>query len=324
VKRVDGPSAGAIATDLSAPDQALFDLLRALKARGYAFVTPTPATHARVVARPDRRAARDLRDVFGWSLPFEPGVIGEELVQLLERGGVLERRDGRMVSALRVSSLDGLLLLHSAFPTEGEDAVFFGPDTYRFAAFIERELPALRPGATVVDIGAGSGAGALTAGRLRPGLRLVATDVNPNALRLARVNAAAAGLAVETLETDGLREAPGRIDVALANPPYMMDEQTRAYRDGGGLNGGELSLRLAREAAERLAPGGRLLLYTGAAIVAGEDRLRAALERAMAEAGCDLAYLEIDPDVFGEELERPRYAEVERIAVVGAVAVKRR
>jgi hypothetical protein len=34
-------------------------------------------------------------------------------------------------------------------------------------------------------------------------------------------------------------------------------------------------------------------------------------------------YEEIDPDVFGEELERPAYAHVDRIAAVGLTVIKR-
>ena len=111
--------------------------------------------------------------------------------------------------------------------------------------------------------------------------------------------------------------------VAILNPPYIADSAGRAYRDGGAMRGGELGLRLASEAAARLVPGGRVILYTGSAIVNGEDPFRTALEQAMAAAGCDLAYRELDPDVFGEELDEPAYAGVERIAAVGAVAVKR-
>ena len=44
----------------------------------------------------------------------------------------------------------------------------------------------------------------------------------------------------------------------------------------------------------------------------------------LAEAsGCDLRYREIDPDVFGEELETPAYADVDRIALVAAVMDRR-
>ena len=85
--------------------------------------------------------------------------------------------------------------------------------------------------------------------------------------------------------------------------------------------GAEVSLAWARAAAERLTRNGEFLLYTGSAIVDGEDRLKAVLHETLR--GFEVSYRELDPDVFGEELEREDYAGVERIAAVGVVAVKR-
>ena len=202
--------------------------------------------------------------------------------------------------------------------------MFFGPDSYRFADFLAHELPNCpAPPEVIADICTGSGVGAMVAGSRCPRARLVATDVNARALRFAAINFAHAGRTVELAECSGLACVPGPIDVAILNPPYIADSAGRAYRDGGAMRGGELGLRLASEAAARLVPGGRVILYTGSAIVNGEDPFRTALEQAMAAAGCDLAYRELDPDVFGEELDEPAYAGVERIAAVGAVAVKR-
>jgi hypothetical protein len=62
-----------------------------------------------------------------------------------------------------------------------------------------------------------------------------------------------------------------------------------------------------------------VLLYTGVAIVDGRDELREALADQLPALGCTLRYRELDPDVFGEELVKPAYAEVERIAAIGAV-----
>jgi hypothetical protein len=89
------------------------------------------------------------------------------------------------------------------------------------------------------------------------------------------------------------------------------------------MHGAALSLDWSLASARRLEPGGRMLLYTGVAIVDGRDALRERLERKLPELGCSLRYREIDPDVFGEDLVKPAYAEVERIAVVGAVIEKR-
>jgi len=303
-------------------DAALLDVLAALKARGYSFVTPTPATHARVVKRPGRRQARSLTDILGWSLPFDDDAIEPELLALLRAADAVERRDGKLRARYRVSSLHGHLFLHSAYPTEAEDSVFFGPDSYRFADFIRAELGDCE-GARIVDIGTGAGVGGIVAADACPQARVVMTDINPKALRLARINARFAGIDAELIETDGLSDVADPIDVAIANPPYIIDPKGRTYRDGGDMHGGRLSLDMAREAAARLTTGGRLILYTGSAIVNGRDELHEALEAAMREAGCTLHYRELDPDVFGEELERPEYGDVDRIAVVGAVATKK-
>jgi methylase of polypeptide subunit release factors len=307
----------------TAEEAALLALLGGLEARGYAFVTPTPATHARVIARPDRRTAKNVADVFGWSLPFRDGALDDDLLGLAEAAEILEAADGGMRrSRLRVSSLQGKLFLHSAFPTDDRDAVFFGPDSYRFADLIAAELADCPTATRIVDIGTGSGVGGIVAAGSCPAARVTMTDINASALRLAGINAAHNRVKAEFNLSDKLDAVSGEIDVALANPPYIIDAEERDYRNGGGLHGGQASLDMAVASAERLAPGGRLILYTGSAIVRGEDGLRTALAAAMTARNCTLRYREIDPDVFGEELEGPLYADVDRLAVVAAVATK--
>jgi hypothetical protein len=306
-----------------AQDEALAALLSALAARGYVFVTPTPATHARIVARPGRQRAATLTDVFGWSLPFEAGVLDDEVDRLARSAGIIvPAADGLERSTLRVSSLHGGLFLHSAFPTTERDAVFLGPDSYRFADLIVAELGDCPAGTRIVDIGTGAGVGGIVAGLHCPGAVVTLTDINPAALRLAAINAAHNGVQLSCLISDKLAGVDRGIDVVLANPPYIIDPDGRDYRDGGDLHGGQLSLDMAIAAADRLAPGGRLILYTGSAIIAGADPFRDALAAALTSRGCRLRYREIDPDVFGEELDEPAYADVDRIALVAAIAVK--
>lgn len=300
-----------------AADRALLDLLGLLDARGYGHVTPTPATHARVVARPGRARARDVNDVFGWSLPFDRELLDPELLHAADRAGAI--RGGR--STVRVSRLHGRLFLHSAYPTTDEHSVFLGPDSYRFADLVLHELRGFCP-ARVADIGAGAGVGGLVAAEACPDARITLTDINPDALRFARINAAHAGVDVETVECAGLAGVEGPIDAALANPPYIVDPAGREYRDGGDLFGGRLSLDMAKEALNRVEPGGRVILYTGSAVVRGRDVLRDALVDLTGRAGASLRYRELDPDVFGEELDSPAYAQVDRIAVVAAVIAK--
>jgi len=302
----------------TAADSALLDLLERLEAAGYDFVTPTPATQARVLARRRPAGPLDLRDILGWSRPFARADAPAWLPDVLQAGGALVHEAAGLKSAIRVSRLQGDLLIHSAYPTDAKDAVFLGPDSYRFADFVTRELAATETG-TILDLGGGCGAGALAAAAAAPGARLLLTDVNALALRYARINAAHAGVALLTLETDGLEGVEGPLSTVIANPPYMADSR-QTYRDGGEMHGGGLSVRWAKAALDRLAPGGRLLLYTGSAIVeGGRDEVRAALAALAAERGAGFRYAELDPDVFGEELEKPAYADVERIAAVGCV-----
>ena len=61
------------------------------------------------------------------------------------------------------------------------------------------------------------------------------------------------------------------------------------------------------------------MLYTGAAIVDGTDPLLDALRQELDGSGHRWTYRELDPDVFGEELDEPAYADVDRIAAVALV-----
>jgi len=292
----------------------LASLGRALRERGYAFVTPTPETHRRVLAR--NQPARTLRDVFGWSKPFGPGVLEPRLLELLEAAEALQRDGAQLRSAVRFSSLGPLLLAHSAYPTTAADAVFFGPDTYRFAAFLRARAPE-RIG-SVADVGCGTGAGGLL---LAPRARSVELlDVSAAALRFARANCELNGLQAHIAQSDVLQGMEGTPDLIVANPPYLADSLHRAYRDGGGELGTGLSERIVDESLRRLRPGGRLLLYTATPVVEGEHLLWRKLAPLLGKTSAD--YLELDPDVFGEELDRPAYSRVERIAVVGLDAVK--
>ncbi|WP_395644913.1 methyltransferase [Terricaulis sp.] len=303
-------------------DRALATLLAILKASGYRFTTPTPLTHARVISR--RVRAENLRDVFGWSLPFSGDVVGPDIADLLLMADAVEQEGELFRSRVRISTLGDDYFLHSAFPTTQHDSVFFGPDSYRFASFLKAELPTLGPRRHVVDIGAGAGAGAIAAARVLPDAYYTLTDINPRALRFSAINWVMAELgAVYFSMGDALSDVPdvnGAIDCIIANPPYIIDGAHRTYRDGGGMHGAEVALAWAQAAAARLERGGALLLYTGSAIVGGEDAFRSALLETLN--GFDVSYRELDPDVFGEELERDEYADVERIAVVGVVAIK--
>ncbi len=150
---------------------------------------------------------------------------------------------------------------------------------------VERAL-ALHPGerARVADLGTGSGAIALALASTRPQWEIVATDVSPEALAVARANAAALGLQrVELLEGDWLACLTRRsFHLLVSNPPYVAADdpalgQPELMREPRlALVAAEEGLaalrRIIRAAPDHLEPGGWLLLEHGAshaAAVAG-------------------------------------------------------
>ncbi|MCQ4317902.1 class I SAM-dependent methyltransferase [Stutzerimonas zhaodongensis] len=305
-------------TTETAQDRALLHLAEALRERGYHFITPTPLTHERVNSRVENALAKDLTGVFGWSRPFQHELLPTAIFSLMDQAGVLAPSDTCWRSRVRFSSLDGQLFVHSAYPTEEPDAVFFGPDTYRFANAILAHLNNHKGHiGRVVDIGCGSGAGGVLAALARPQAEVLAVDINPAALRLTRINAALAGADNLTARhSDLLSDVGGEFDLILANPPYLVDPSERAYRHGGGPLGAGLSLAIFDSALERLAPCGTLLLYTGVAMHGNQDPFLREISQRLEGREFSWSYREVDPDVFGEELLDGAYTECDRIAAV--------
>ena len=313
----DSGAAQRLIEAASAADDALIDILRHLRAADYVFVTPTPSTHTYVR---DRRAAGKedfLRDVFGWVRPFQAHQMAPELLDLMHRADVLASEGDRLTSTVRVSSLDGRLFLHSA-PTTADDAVFLGPDSYRYARLLRQALRAGPPVSRALDIGTGAGVGALTVAAAFPGAEVWGSDINPKALRMAGLNARHADLPLRTRLASGIPEGAAPFDLIVANPPYIAGDHGKIYRDGGEAYGARLALDWVQASLGRLTPGGRFILYTGAAVACGRDTVRDGLERILDGTDAVLSYEEIDPDVFGRTLRQRAYQDVERIAAIAA------
>ena len=119
-------------------------------------------------------------------------------------------------------------------------------------------------GSWFLEVGAGSGLAALTAARC--GARVVATDLNPHALRGLRQEAGVQGLDVFVVRTD-LARGLGRFDRVIANPPYLPTRPEERDPDrwhnlalDGGPDGCRVTARLVPELAGHLRPGGEAFL----------------------------------------------------------------
>jgi release factor glutamine methyltransferase len=144
-----------------------------------------------------------------------------------------------------------------------------------------------------LDLGTGSGCLALALAAHEPRVRVTAVDISAEALGVARGNAAALELAerVTFLEGDLFAPLPpgerGTYQLVVANPPYVdpaaaetLMPEVRAHEPRVALYAGEQGLailrRIAAEAGEWLAPGGRLGLEIGPPVAAAVRGLLAA------------------------------------------------
>jgi len=130
---------------------------------------------------------------------------------------------------------------------------------------------------TIVDVGTGSGAIAVALARELPTARVLATEIDPAALAVARKNVERCGVGnLELFAGDLLEGLPEdlRADLIAANPPYIcsaelagLQPEVARWEPARALDGGEDGLavirRLVPQAARRLTAGGALLLEIG-------------------------------------------------------------
>ena len=132
-----------------------------------------------------------------------------------------------------------------------------------------------KPGAVVVDLCCGSGAIGAALNDLLGSCELHASDVDPAAVRCARRNVEPRGGRVHQGDLYAAlpRELRGKVDVLLANAPYvptgsiaMMPQEARLHEPrvalDGGADGLDVQRRLALGAAQWLAPGGSMVMET--------------------------------------------------------------
>lgn len=126
----------------------------------------------------------------------------------------------------------------------------------------------------VADVGTGSGVIGVSIAVAAPQVEVFATDINPEAVSLARENAERHGVAdrMHVYEGDLLTPVPGDVDLVVANLPYLPEDEPRpeledepreaVYAPGDGLGPLRKLLQIC-EAGKLAMPGFALVQYRG-------------------------------------------------------------
>lgn len=165
------------------------------------------------------------------------------------------------------------------------------PETEDLVAAGREEIQG-REAAIVLDVGTGSGCIAITIALEHPAARVVATDLSPGALEIARENAHRLGAGrVEFMESPLVPRGLPPLDLIVTNPPYVperdresLSPDVRDFEPPQALFAGEDGLDVIRallpQARPALKSGGSLVMEIGAgqadavAILVGQAGLR--------------------------------------------------
>ncbi len=164
------------------------------------------------------------------------------------------------------------------------------------------ELAQNQAAATIIEVGTGCGAIAISLALSLPRAKIYATDISAAALEVARFNCRKHGVAdrICLLSGDMLDPLPEPVDLIVANLPYVMEAElsrinTLNFEPSLALNGGSDGLekisRLGTRIGDKLRPGGCLLLEIGQ----GQRRAVTTLLRSLFPS----AEIETTPDLSG-------------------------
>lgn len=190
---------------------------------------------------------------------------------------VFERRRAHNKASRRHAPVQRFRMPGRSVGVPSAAAAVYAP---REDSFLLLPFARVATGSRLLEVGAGEGLASLAAAR--GGARVVATDLNPWALRQLDARARAEHLRVDCVRTD-LARGLGRFDRILANPPYLPtradqrdpDPWTNLALDGGE-DGCRVLARLVASLDEHLAPSG------SAFVVVSSEQSRRALDEVFA------------------------------------------
>lgn len=244
------------------------------------------------------------RDVLGWDRATwlahrddDERAVDDRTVQNHGRGAFVASFEALIARRVRrepVAYIRGTQEFYGREFLVGPGVLIPRPETELLVDTV-REVLRGHPLPRIADVGTGSGCIAVTLAAELTVARVVATDVSPDALTIARGNAEAHNVTgrLTFVETRYLEGVSGPFDVVASNPPYVravdaktLQPEVRDYEPALALFGGDDGLRdiaaIAAAAARALTGGGALVMEIGAG--QASDVLRLVGEAGLIEA----------------------------------------
>jgi SAM-dependent methyltransferase len=237
-----------------------------------------------------KRGPKDQLDLLIWLFLFNEPVkvtalsciFSPDDLNALAAMNLIRLDAGAAICDLALYECAGLFLATDAIvkanhPAVANPVMALLSESYDFVGSVSR-----KPVNAALDLCTGSGVHALVAARHAK--HVVATDINPRALRFAEFNAWFNGITnIEFCRGDLFRAVEGRtFDLILANPPYIPDTASSPNDNCycGGKSGDVLWSQILQGLEKHLRPGGlcqmiHMIVYFGNE--SPEDRIRALL-----------------------------------------------
>ena len=139
---------------------------------------------------------------------------------------------------------------------------------------VEKVLEFSGTNSSIIDLGTGSGCLAISIALERPNFKIFASDISPDALKIAEINSRYHKTPITFIKSDWFSEINNTFDIIIANPPYISENEYKSLPISiqrfepkialtAGINGLDCFKKIIMEFHKYLKPNGIIFMEIG-------------------------------------------------------------
>ena len=139
---------------------------------------------------------------------------------------------------------------------------------------VEKVLELSDTNLSLIDLGTGSGCLAISIALERPNFKIFASDISPDALKIAEINSRYHKTPITFIKSDWFSEINNTFDIIIANPPYISENEYKSLPITirrfepkialtAGINGLDCFKKIIMEFHKYLKPNGIIFMEIG-------------------------------------------------------------